>query len=411
MVSCKFTKYVLHLMAMCLVCLPFSIRAQLLPPVIAVPPLGTSVQNGGTATFSATVVSLTTPSFSWLFNGQPVSSVNTSIVNSYILGVGTISTLTVSNVVPANTGSYSVKVSNGVGSPVTSLGANLSVVGGIMVDNVTSTNSGSVGGTNLTWLHTVGTGANGLLVVSVSTHSGRAVSSVTYGGMALTKMGSVINAAGTHVSAEMWFLNSPPPGAANIVVTLSGKDTFAAGAASFFGVSQTQPFGLLTNATGTANTPLLNISASAGQAVLDAVAVHAATSGAAGNGQFPLWNQFSGNSAGDVWGSSSIAAGGSNVTMSWSTSGNGAGEWVSLAVALNPAGNTPLLSSVLSALTSKGFNLQLSGPVGSTVVIEASSDMVHWVPISTNAAPTGSVSCTDTNAKNLPFRYYRAMIQ
>ena len=385
-----------------------------MPPVIAVPPLGTSVQNGGTATFSATVVSLTTPSFTWLFNGQPVSPVNTSVVNTYILGVGTISTLTISNVIPANAGNYAVKVSNGAGSPVTSIGAHLSVVGGIVVDNVTCTNSGSAGDTNLTWPHAVGVGANGLLVVSVTTHSGRAVSSITYGGAALTHLGGVTNVAGSHVSTEMWYLKSPSAGVANISVTLSGKDTFTAGAASFFGVDQNRPFGSGATATGSTATPGVTVNASAGQVVLDTVAVHAGTAGTNGSGQFLLWHQSTGSTGGDVWGSSSIAPGAPTVTMSWTLSGSTAGEWASEAIALNPAGNTPLLSTLLSnvtSLVSKGFTIQLSAPAGSTVVIEASSDLVHWIPISTNSAPNGSVSYTDTAATNLPARYYRAMVQ
>jgi hypothetical protein len=39
----------------------------------------------------------------------------------------------------------------------------------------------------------------------------------------------------------------------------------------------------------------------------------------------------------------------------------------------------------------------------------ASSNMVDWVPLVTNAAPTGVVSFTDTNAVNLGFRYYKAV--
>jgi hypothetical protein len=62
-------------------------------------------------------------------------------------------------------------------------------------------------------------------------------------------------------------------------------------------------------------------------------------------------------------------------------------------------------------LTPSGFTFQLSGPAGFTYVIQASTDLVNWVPISTNAAPTGSISFTDTAAKNFAFRYYRAMIQ
>ena len=62
-------------------------------------------------------------------------------------------------------------------------------------------------------------------------------------------------------------------------------------------------------------------------------------------------------------------------------------------------------------LTPKGFNIQLSAPTGSNVVIQASSDLKTWVPISTNTATGGSVSYMDTAAVSLPLRYYRALIK
>jgi len=62
-------------------------------------------------------------------------------------------------------------------------------------------------------------------------------------------------------------------------------------------------------------------------------------------------------------------------------------------------------------MTVNGFKIQLSGPAGSNYVIQASSDLKNWIPIATNAAPTGSISYTDAAAKNLALRYYRAKIQ
>ncbi len=64
-----------------------------------------------------------------------------------------------------------------------------------------------------------------------------------------------------------------------------------------------------------------------------------------------------------------------------------------------------------TGMTARGFNLQLSGPTGSNYVIQASTDLKNWTSISTNAAPAGSVSYTDTAAIYFPSRYYRARIQ
>ncbi len=52
---------------------------------------------------------------------------------------------------------------------------------------------------------------------------------------------------------------------------------------------------------------------------------------------------------------------------------------------------------------------QLSGVAGQTYVVEASADLVHWIPLSTNIADTtGIVSLVDSNAAAYPSRFYRA---
>jgi hypothetical protein len=93
-------------------------QAQLgLPPIIAVQPLGLAVQNGGTAILTTTAVSLTPiTKFSWLLNGQPVPTTNTTVLNVVVPLVGTVSTLTVNGISAANAGNYSVKITNGGGT-------------------------------------------------------------------------------------------------------------------------------------------------------------------------------------------------------------------------------------------------------------------------------------------------------
>lgn len=87
----------------------------------------------------------------------------------------------------------------------------------------------------------------------------------------------------------------------------------------------------------------------------------------------------------------------------------------SLNAALNVV--TPVVVPVIniatsaSALTTSGFNLQMSTPVGSNVVVEASSDMHTWTPIYTNLNSSGTLTYMDTDAKNHTARYYRAHTQ
>jgi len=102
-----------------------------LPPLITVSPVGVTVQNGGTAQFTATVgVSLTPLTIKWQFNSNNISRANVSNFTVPIVGT-TISTLTISNCSAADVGNYSVFAENDGGSVIS--GNGLLVVLGIPV--------------------------------------------------------------------------------------------------------------------------------------------------------------------------------------------------------------------------------------------------------------------------------------
>lgn len=61
--------------------------------------------------------------------------------------------------------------------------------------------------------------------------------------------------------------------------------------------------------------------------------------------------------------------------------------------------------------TNDGIQFQITGPIASDYVILASTDLVNWTPISTNAALAGNVVFTDTATANYSARYYRAMLR
>jgi hypothetical protein len=74
----------------------------------------------------------------------------------------------------------------------------------------------------------------------------------------------------------------------------------------------------------------------------------------------------------------------------------------------NPASS--LSAPVSSGVTPGGFTFQLSLPVGSTYVIQATVDLQNWTPILTNSATDGTVIVTDPDAANYPARFYRALV-
>jgi hypothetical protein len=119
----------------------------------------------------------------------------------------------------------------------------------IGIETPTSTNSGSTTVASLTWSHTIGTNNNRLLVVGTSIPGSVAVSTVTYGGVALTKYSQVLSSG---ASAELWYLKNPAIGTANIVFTATTSKKLSAGAISYYNVdsSSATPFGTAVTGTG-----------------------------------------------------------------------------------------------------------------------------------------------------------------
>jgi hypothetical protein len=202
----------------------------------------------------------------------------------------------------------------------------------------------------LTFSHTVGTGTDRLLVVEVSTSSTASVSSVTYGGVALTPLAAVTDGA-NNVRAEMWYLIAPSSGAANVVVSLSSGHEFVAGATSFSGVDQSATFGTPVTAEGAGGAPSVTVASAVGDTVLDVVALKDRNTGAAGGGQSALWTNTTGAAGADAWGGSSRADGAPSVTMGWSSAGGGGGEWAAIAVALKAAAQAAPVLTGANALT------------------------------------------------------------
>ncbi len=103
--------------------------------------------------------------------------------------------------------------------------------------------------TSLTFAHTC-SGSNRMLFVSVvAGNTPNTITGVTYNGVAMTKIDSVIN--GTDRYVYLWYLIAPGAGAFNVVVTSNANELIMATAASYTGVKQSaQPDAHTTN-TGT----------------------------------------------------------------------------------------------------------------------------------------------------------------
>lgn len=69
----------------------------------------------------------------------------------------------------------------------------------------------------------------------------------------------------------------------------------------------------------------------------------------------------------------------------------------------------PLLFTPVESLTNNQFSLQLSGMPGRNYVLQASTNLLDWVSLSTNMPPATIGNLIDPQATNFPARFYRAV--
>lgn len=99
-------------------------------------------------------------------------------------------------------------------------------------------------GTSITFAHTC-TGSNLILFVMVSDNSaGDNVTSVTYNGVALTRI-KYVNPS--YIKTSLWYLINPATGAHNVVVSSNTNNAILGISVSYTGAGQTQP-NLVSNA-------------------------------------------------------------------------------------------------------------------------------------------------------------------
>ena len=71
----------------------------------------------------------------------------------------------------------------------------------------------------------------------------------------------------------------------------------------------------------------------------------------------------------------------------------------------------PLYFSTVGFLTNQQLQLGFVGVTGSNYVLQASTNLTTWTPLSTNTAGTNFFNFVDPTATNFPYRYYRVLQQ
>lgn len=202
--------------------------------------------------------------------------------------------------------------------------------------------SNIVSGEQLIWSLTTGNHTNMVLLVGVSiAYSSGNVASITFNGSSLTQVpGATASCSlsfGCHT--EMWYLKNPPVNTtANVVVNVNGGATgIVGGAATFYNVDQTNPFGAVQigHDNGSAVTSFTaSIATTATQVVIDAVSGGGA--GAIGWQNDPSQTNIWSNNTNQFGGGSFKSATGTTTNMIWTDASPD--YWADVVVPLNEAG-------------------------------------------------------------------------
>jgi hypothetical protein len=226
---------------------------------------------------------------------------------------------------------------------------------GACTQSSNASNAILTGNNTLTYTFTVGSaGTNRLLIASVHTvgacgdnngFGAATTTSVTYGGQALTRIGTDFTIANctapaNRVMTEEWYLVNPPTGSNNLVVTLSSNlvvgtsDTVESAFSSLTGVNQSTPsrgFNAANSGTGLGSTGSVTISSATNDLVWDSVCQGSQIVSTTDTQQVIL--NVNGNDACNNV-SASTLPGAASVTTNWTF--NGADHWADFASSIEP---------------------------------------------------------------------------
>jgi hypothetical protein len=230
----------------------------------------------------------------------------------------------------------------------------------IAVDNVSS---GTGTATPITVSHATGSGTDRLMLVGISgasTGPNLDVSGVTYGGVALSLVGT--RAYAGYQKIWIYGLVAPATGTADVVVTFSIAPAGGAivGVMTFTGVNQSVPLGTFASATGNSITPSVDVSSASGELVFDTVN-HFWGPLTAGAGQTQRWSRQSAN----ITGGGSTEPGASTVTMSWTAFASN--TWAIGAVPIKPAAASVTITAGVYHTRADGSDPQLITSASTTI--------------------------------------------
>jgi Immunoglobulin domain/Immunoglobulin I-set domain len=381
------------------------------PPVITAQPAGRSVATGSNVTFTVTASGTAPLNFQWLKNG-------TALADGGNISGSATAVLTVSGVTTNDAGSYSVAVSNPVGS--TNSAAVLAVITPTAAPVILTQPASQTIAVSATASFSVAASGNALRYQWFK--NGKKITGAT------NFLYSIANAQ-TNASGN-YFVNvtNSAGGAtsATAVLTVAPLPVFAAQPASHKATN-----GLTTKFTVKVKGPVSAVSfqwLKNGTPLADGASISGSQTSTLTISQLSFNDAGAyavrvSNRAGSVTSSNALLI----VVGHHSGGDNGNDNVVSLKKLLSlkakPVAKVNALAGVIivtpatPAIANLAFNsdssVTLTGtaPAGSNCVVQASSDLSAWTSIVTNTADNhGQWSATDNSAAAQPVRFYRAVV-
>jgi hypothetical protein len=211
---------------------------------------------------------------------------------------------------------------------------------GISTDTTSSAHADGV--SSLSWTQTVNSHLNQVLIVTVSTYE-HITSSVTYNGVSMTKIGNATCLS--TCNASMWYLLNPPTGSHSVVTKLSGTTSVVGGAATYYNVDQSNPFGSIATTNGKSTTASVSVSSTQSQLIIDSY-TNENHGGTPASGQTQVYEDNTVNAGGSSYKNGSAGS----TTMTWNGKSSTSENWALLGVPMNGLSSTtsvPVVNSLV----------------------------------------------------------------
>jgi len=239
------------------------------------------------------------------------------------------------------------------------------------------------GASTLTISHTVGAGADRLLLVAAACINGTdflASATVTYGGVSLGAPKYAVTATANNI-VRVWWMVAPATGTANVVITTAAGASVKAFVTSWAGVDQTTPISAaVSSGTGYALSPLTHSIAAASGVAVDFLCNRAASKTmTVGAGQTQIGTALAGFASTSV---ASYKAGATSMSWTHPDNGNANITYIAMALASSTDSTPPSLTSPTGTATGS------TTATGSVSTSEANGTLYRLA--STNATETAA---------------------